>query len=288
MNKIDAIIIGAQKAGTTSLKNYLGKHKNINTHLVIEYPYFKDDSEFNKGYDKSLKKYFDDTSPQDILLAKNIGMYYDETALRRLKEHNPECKLILSLREPLSRTISSYKMEVFNGGINYKFQDIIESVKNKEYDSILYKIFIEQSLYINHIDKIYKYFPKNQVRFIDFRELIKDPQSECNRVAKWLGLEESLKINKEEIHNKTKAPKSAVYSNILKALRSKDSKLKKLLKKILPYRVFTKFGMLLLELNKSDKQLSNINSADIIFLNKYFNPYNKKLKDHTGIDFDKV
>ena len=161
------------------------------------------------------------------------------------------------------------------------------NLKKNEINSSLYKVFIEQSLYINHIDKIYKYFPKEQVRIIDFRVLINDPQSECNRIAKWLGLKESLKIDNDIIFNKTKAPKSVVYSNILKALRNKDSKLKKLIKKILPYNLFTRLGMLLLDLNKSEKDKLKINSEEIKFLEEYYKPYNVKLKQRIGIDFTK-
>lgn len=58
MKKIDALIIGAQKAGTTSLKNYLAQHDMIKTHEVIEFPYFKDIEEYRKGYSKSLINIF--------------------------------------------------------------------------------------------------------------------------------------------------------------------------------------------------------------------------------------
>lgn len=48
--KIDIFIIGAQKAGTTSLKNYLGEHPQINTHTTKEFSYFYDDEEYNAGF----------------------------------------------------------------------------------------------------------------------------------------------------------------------------------------------------------------------------------------------
>ena len=40
MNKIDIMIVGAQKAGTTSLLRYLGEHPECVAHPQKEFAYF--------------------------------------------------------------------------------------------------------------------------------------------------------------------------------------------------------------------------------------------------------
>ena len=50
-DNIDIMIIGAQKAGTTSLKNYLGEHPELQTHPQKEFGYVWDDKEFNQGFE---------------------------------------------------------------------------------------------------------------------------------------------------------------------------------------------------------------------------------------------
>jgi len=52
---IDLMIIGAQKAGTTSLKNYLGEHPEICTHERIEFMFFVNEQEYKQGYKKIFK-----------------------------------------------------------------------------------------------------------------------------------------------------------------------------------------------------------------------------------------
>ena len=56
--KIDIAIIGAQKAGTTSLKNYLGEHSEVTTHPHTEFSFFADEDQFESGYNNVFEKYF--------------------------------------------------------------------------------------------------------------------------------------------------------------------------------------------------------------------------------------
>lgn len=285
MKKIDVLIIGAQKAGTTSLKNYLAQHEKINTHEVIEFPFFKDIEVYNKGYSKIFNKYFSSTSDGDLLLAKSAAMYYDAEALKRVKEHNPNCKLILSLREPVSRTISAYKMEKFNGGFDYEMKDIIDSIKKREYKNVLYRVFIEQSLYGNHVSRIFEIFSKDQILIVDYHFLSKNAQQQCEIIWEWLGIELGTKINADIIHNQTKAPRSQAISNILIRLRNEKSLIKRLARAILPYKIFTKIGMFLTSLNKSNKESINISAEETEFLKTYYQSSNELLKNQVGINF---
>ena len=47
---IDLMIVGAQKAGTTSLLRYLGNHSSICIHEKPEILFFLIDEEYQKGY----------------------------------------------------------------------------------------------------------------------------------------------------------------------------------------------------------------------------------------------
>ena len=49
MEKIDFLIVGAQKAGTTSLYEYLSRHSNIYMPNLKELNYFSNDENYSKG-----------------------------------------------------------------------------------------------------------------------------------------------------------------------------------------------------------------------------------------------
>src|ERR1051325_8643005 len=99
---IDAMIIGAQKAATTSLKNYLMQHPQIAGHVQKEFAFFQDNEEQKNGYRFAYKKYFQNGQPivNKKIIAKHASLYSMEENIQKLKEHNPDALLIFSLRNP--------------------------------------------------------------------------------------------------------------------------------------------------------------------------------------------
>ena len=126
--KIDLFIVGAQKAGTSSLKNYLSEHPEVSTHLPQEFSYFYDDNEFEKGEEFALGKYYNDKADFKVRIAKHAHLYSSEKAIKRLHEHNPDCKIIFILRNPVERTFSSYQMEKLYNRVDFTFEELVSSL----------------------------------------------------------------------------------------------------------------------------------------------------------------
>ena len=107
MVKVDLMIIGAQKAGTTSLKNYLGEHPQILTHGQIEMSYFVNDVEYKAGHATGIEPYFSEAATiGKCIVGKNVAISLHEEAVARLVKHNPDCKIVFVMREPVSRAYS--------------------------------------------------------------------------------------------------------------------------------------------------------------------------------------
>ncbi|MEP7128064.1 MAG: sulfotransferase domain-containing protein, partial [Chitinophagales bacterium] len=164
MQPIDLMIAGAQKAATTSLKNYLGQHPALLSHDFTEFAFFVNEEEYAAGFDSALKRYFPAFHQQEEqkLIAKNAGLYTNETALRRLHEHNPKCILVLIIRNPVDRAYSSYNMEKESGWYTAPWSAISQSLsdfKQGEKDQ-MFRLFIELGLYADHLKKIYRIFPQ--------------------------------------------------------------------------------------------------------------------------------
>ena len=111
--KIDIAIIGAQKAGTTSLFNYLKQHPALLGHEQREMTYFFDDEEYATGEHEGLARYFPDetkgASFNGGYIVKHVLLMRSPTALDRLKRHNPQCRLVCVLRDPVKRAYSAYQ-----------------------------------------------------------------------------------------------------------------------------------------------------------------------------------
>src|SRR4051794_4695992 len=103
------MVVGAQKAGTSTLAHYIEQLPGVSTHkLDLEFTYFVDDERYAKGYDSAFSRYFSDAAPSGLLFAKSAGVMFIEGAVNRLAEHNPQVKVIAMLREPVSRAYSAY------------------------------------------------------------------------------------------------------------------------------------------------------------------------------------
>ena len=108
MVKPNFIIIGAQ-AGTNSFFNLLTNHPDIfikggETHFFDKPKNKKFDHSTISNYEKSFK------TNKTCVGEKTPSYYYLLFAIDRIHNHYPDIKLILILREPISRAFSQFNM----------------------------------------------------------------------------------------------------------------------------------------------------------------------------------
>ena len=109
MRQFDVFIAGAQKSGTSSLSYYLEQHPSIKCHKPREISYFVRDRAYEKDFPSVFQEYYQDGVGQDqLVLAKSVDLAYIEKAAQRLKEHSPDCKIVMALRDPIDRAYSAY------------------------------------------------------------------------------------------------------------------------------------------------------------------------------------
>ena len=128
-------IVGAQKAGTTALHHYLEQHPLITSGVSKESGFFHKDSLFQRGegYYRSLfpvdmkGKYALDSTPEYLYLEK---------AAERIHKFKPDAKIIILLREPVSRAYSAFNM--YSQGFGSKL--FRHALKNSNHDAK--KIFL--------------------------------------------------------------------------------------------------------------------------------------------------
>jgi|GEM_PF-286570 len=290
MRKVDLIIIGAQKAGTTSLKNYLSQHPEIVSHYQTEFTYFNDPEVYKKGYDSAFVNFIDknDVPEGKKLIAKYAGLYAKTYALNALYEHNPDVKMVLILRNPVDRAYSAYNMEqTYNTDwMKTDFGGMIDIARKNDVNNPMYKLFIRMGLYANFVETIYSIFPKNQLKIVLFEDLKKNAIHVCRDVFKWIDVDADFVPDTSIIHNKTAKTKNPVVAKIIEMLRNNDNSLKQMAKTILPQDAYTKIGYLVLDMNKSKNKLIPPLKPEIrVQYDEFFRPDVKKLTELTGKDF---
>jgi len=288
MDKISLMIIGAQKAATTSLKNYLTQHPQIRSHKQIEFSFFVNDSEYEKGYDYASKIYFKnlEKSFKGKIIAKNASICSSEKALMRLKENVPDCKIIFILRNPIDRAYSAYKMAVYDGWINRDFNELRSIIERNETNDILFRKFLALGHYHEQLTIIYKYFDKDAVRIFFYENLVDNISDICIEVFNYLDVDTKFTPDIGFVHNRTMKAKSRLVTKVLCQLRAKGNFLNIISRKVIPASLFTKFGLRVLNLNKSNVQYGPMNVETREILKKYFEPYNKELSEMINVDIN--
>ncbi len=284
MRPIDLMIVGAQKAGTTSLLMYLGEHPNIVRHAQKEFAYFLTPNEYKKGYESAVKKYYqtESISDSDIILAKSASLYSDEEALKRLYAHNPKCEIVIILRNPVDRAYSSYLMEKNAGSGSFGFDEIPRLLSHKS--SWEYQFFIDYGIYIQHLRILYSIFPKEQVQVIFYEDLKDNAPQICKTIFQKIGVRSDFMPNTKIKHNVTQKQRSVTYAKMVAKALSNKSILRKLLLPFTTIHQAHKYGNAVRGLNKSKEFHQPMSTGSRMILSEFFKPYNEELSRLLGKD----
>lgn len=130
--KVNIIIGGYQKCGTTALHSFLSAHPKVIGSNPKELDFFN----YEENYKRGVKYYHSKFSPQPFF-AQLRGFKYlesspsyinDENILRttqRIKKYNKNIKIILLVRNPIDRAYSAwnmYKKRFESGNTNWWFE----------------------------------------------------------------------------------------------------------------------------------------------------------------------
>ena len=105
------------------------------------------------------------------IIGKNVNISFHEKSLIRLKEHNPECKLTLIIREPVARAYSAYTMAVKDGWMHKDFNEIVTIIDKRNYQDIMYGHFVGHGFYAKQIEMVLKYFKPSDLKIFLYDDL---------------------------------------------------------------------------------------------------------------------
>ncbi len=185
MAKINFIGIGTQKAGTSWLTEAINEHPDIYIHPKKEAHFFNREKFYiNKfHYERTFK------SKKEKVIGEITPAYISEKKVaKRIFQYNSGVKLIAILRDPTERAVSQYKMEISRGTIenNSGLWDAFER------DLPRYGPMKERGLYKEQLDRFYKYFNKNQILIMKYKDLKENPISFIKTVFEFLEVESTF------------------------------------------------------------------------------------------------
>ncbi|WP_349343070.1 sulfotransferase [Marinobacter sp. MMG032] len=168
--------VGVQRGGTSWLYECLKEHPQ--TYIPTKEVHFFDEK-YDLGSDWYRQLF---TQPDAELVPGEYTPDYiaSKVTIERIYKFNPNVKLILILREPLSRAHSAYKLYQSYG--RFKDLDFNAAVEKDPW-------IIKQSLYSEQIGHLFSLFPKSNVH-IDFYEKIEEnPRQFFKDVCEFIGID---------------------------------------------------------------------------------------------------
>lgn len=203
-SRIDFIVIGTQKAGTTALYHYLTKHPQIAMSSKKELHYFcQDDGSVGAHTYEKYHEYFvmDNNKTEGEITPDYIGHIH---CPKRIYEYNPNIKLILILRNPIDRAYSHWNMarNFFKEKHSFAFcvlLDAIKSLKSKLNTNITTTYF-RKGLYSFQINNYYRYFKKEQLLILKYEDYTSDQEEQLKIIFEFLGIDsKSYKFEFQEV-----------------------------------------------------------------------------------------
>jgi hypothetical protein len=201
IERLDFIIAGTQKGGTSALHYHLDQHPNITmahseeAHM-IDHPrrhFFDDEERFAGKVDYDILHERIRFKPRTIITGSCTPIYtYWRPAMERIRNYHPGIKLVILLRNPIDRAFSHWNMYRERKQESLGFLEAIAEEKNRIREALPLQprrtSYLDRGFYFEQMERVFRFFPREQVHVIKFEDFRKDTPAVVNRVFAFLGV----------------------------------------------------------------------------------------------------
>ena len=205
----DYLILGTQRGGTTTLQKHLTQHPRVKSARLSKGVHF-----FDVNYERGelwYRSHFRTGSGRRIvggpypMVVGEASPYYlfHPLAPSRIRSTLPDAKLIVLLRDPVTRAFSHHRHEVTRGFEDLDFEKAIEAEPSRlagEEERIIddpgyvshahqHHSYLARGLYDIQLRRYLDHFPANQIFVAESADLFRQPEELYERLLRFLELE---------------------------------------------------------------------------------------------------
>jgi len=198
------MVLGVHKGGSTALYSYLAKHGRIRPAICKEIHFFDDDSQFAKGKTFYLR-HFPDVSmwKSKVITGEGSPDYIRMPQVpKRVKSLFPDCKFLVTLREPSTRFESHWigkkdqrippmSLMTCEQAWNASFKEVDACLKEESFEDCekkLHENAAVRGVYLPQIQQWLKFFPPEQFMIIQAEHMFIDVNAVMQKVARFLNI----------------------------------------------------------------------------------------------------
>lgn len=246
IRQLDFVAVGPFKTGTSWIYDYLLKYQQVSLPTKVKETFF-----FDQKFGNGIDWYYSHFTQLDS--NKKVGeiapsYFRSLEATKRIHELNPNCKIVVTLREPVSRLVSFYLHMKQRGKILPK-TSFAEALAEK-------KILQDTARYYFHLSRWIDTFGEDNVKVIFFEKLKISPDQFAQELCQQLDLE--VENISQDLSKKVNPSQAPINSNLSKIIYSSVKLLHDLgLHKIVDYGKNSGIKQLLFSKKVEKFQLSN-------------------------------
>jgi len=213
------VVIGANKAGTTSMHHYLGQHPDVFMSAVKEPHYFSLDPERrHKAVDRAQKPWadsltydadqylrlFEAVDGERAIGESSSNYLCSAVAAERIKRQLPEARLVAILRDPVDRAVSMWSAWTADGREHLSFADAVAAERRGERTrGDLGRHYVEWGLYGRQVARYLEHFAREQLHVVVYDDFDARPAEVMREIFAFLEVDPTFVVDTTTRHNVT-------------------------------------------------------------------------------------
>ena len=217
----DFFTLGAPKAGTTSLFNYVAQHPNVFSSKFKETRFFLDDRIYKRGEEDMLSRFYKGANSYELICDGTPAYLANSNIvaprIQELYRNHAEPKFIVVLRNPVDRAWSNFLHRKRNLVEKMTFENAIadELNRRKSEPTAIFKRYVEGGMYGEQLERWFSYFPRENFKILFYEDMTRSMSDALSEIFEFLGLNRNVDINTDKKYNTASQPRSSLIYKIL-------------------------------------------------------------------------
>jgi hypothetical protein len=168
-------IVGAQKAGTTTLHDWLVMHPSVCLPAIKETHYFRDEDKYKQGVGWYLD-WFEGAGEDSVLGEVDPEYMYFPEVVERMRKTVSQPKFVFIFRNIMERAYSHYQMSQRRGYEDQTFSEALRAEQSRlnspdAFFSRIHHSYFSRGCYSSQVLRFIDSFPDAEFLFIKFDDL---------------------------------------------------------------------------------------------------------------------
>jgi hypothetical protein len=253
MREPNFFLVGAPKAGTTSLYYYLRQHPDIYMSPIKEPRFFSLEARpvnFEPGYQmqvlrqaEKVREYLqgpmDGICPSGIVCnwpdylqlfaaatkeravgEASASYLWSKTAAAAIARRIPRARILMVLRSPAERAFSQYMNAVSSGYVCQSFQDYVRACLRHSGKGIgIYEPFLEIGFYADQVQRYIDHFPREQIGIWYYEDIKTRPREFMREIFQFLKIDNTFAPDTSMRYLEPRFPRIATPNKLLRRTR---------------------------------------------------------------------